>query len=193
MRFLLIALAALGLFWFLRHQYRQSPRRLYQWLAALVGIALIALVVTGRMHWIGAVIGGILPFLGKAAILLRWLPFLSWARRAYGSSAGRLQTAWLDVTIDRRTGAIDGTVRQGEFAGQNLSQLSLAQLQRLLEACAGDPQSAALLRAYLERTHAGWRAGETAGGRRHRRFRGCRHVGGNRRPDPGRLPEGFGR
>ena len=160
MRFLLVALVLFGLFLFLRWQYQQSPRRLYQWLAGLAGIGLIAMVLTGRAHWIVAVVGGILPFLGKAAILLRWLPFLSWARRSFGSSAIHLQTAWLDLTIDRRTGAMDGTIRQGEFAGQKLSQLSLSQLEKLLQACASDLQSAALLRAYLQRTQAGWQAGE---------------------------------
>ena len=164
MRFLLIALILSGLFLFLRWQYRQSPRKLYQWLAALAGIGLIALVLTGRAHWIVGVVGGILPFLGKAAILLRWLPLLSWARRAYGSSAVRLQTAWLEVVIERKTGAMDGTVRQGEFSGQKLSQLSLSQLETLLQACASDLQSAALLRTYLQRTQAGWQGGEATGG-----------------------------
>ena len=159
MRFLLIALILFGLFLFLRSQYRQSPRRLYQWLAALAGIGLIALVLTGRAHWIVGVVGGILPFLGKAAVLLRWLPFLSWARRTYGSASIQLQTAWLDVTIDRTTGTIDGSVRQGDFAGQRLSQLDLSQLEALLQACQDDPQSVALLRTYLSRTHAGWSGG----------------------------------
>ena len=156
MRFLLIALILSGLFLFLRWQYRQSPRRLYSWLAALAGVGLIALVLTGRAHWIVGVVGGILPFLGKAAALLRLLPFLSWMRRAYGSAPIRLRTAWLDVTIDRTTGAIDGTVCQGEFQGRKLSQLDLSQLEALLRACQGDPQSATLLRSYLSRTQAGW-------------------------------------
>ena len=164
MRFLLIALILVGLFLFLRWQYRQSPRRLYQWLAALAGIGLIALVLTGRAHWLVGVVGGVLPFLGKAAILLRWLPFLSWARRTYGSGSIHLQTAWLDVTIDRATGAIDGTVRQGEFAGRKLSQLDLPQLEALLSACQGDAQSAALLRTYLSRTRAGWQERGPSGG-----------------------------
>ena len=163
MRFLLLALVLTGLFLFLRGQYRQSPRRLYQWLAALVGIGLIALVVTGRAHWLAAVVGGILPFLGKAAILLRWLPFLSWARRAYGSASIHLQTAWLDVTIDRATGAMDGTVRQGEFSGRKLSQLDLPQLEALLGACQGDAQSVALLHTYLSRTRTGWQDRDPSG------------------------------
>lgn len=164
MRFLLIALVLTGLFLFLKWQYRQSPRQLYQWLAIIAGIGLVALVLTGRAHWIAAVIGGILPFLGKAVVLLRWLPFLSRARRAYSSSSIRLQTAWLDVTIDRSTGAMDGTVRQGEFQGRPLSQLDLSQLEKLLQACRADLQSTALLRTYMQRTHASWQAGGSTGG-----------------------------
>ena len=163
MRFLLIALILFGLYLFLRWQYRQSPRQLYQWLAGLAGVGLIALVLTGRAHWIVGVVGGILPFLGKAAVLLRWLPLLSWARRIYGSSTIRLQTAWLDVTIDRSTGTMDGTVRQGELEGRRLSQLDLSQLEKLLHVCQGDLQSASLLRAYMQRTHANWQTGEGGG------------------------------
>ena len=163
MRFLLLALILVGLFLFLRWQYRQSPRRLYSCLAGLVGISLIAMVLTGRAHWLVGVAGGILPFLGKAAVLLRWLPLLSWVRRAYGSSPIHLQTAWLDVTIDRTTGAVDGMVRQGDFSGRELSELDLSQLEALLQACQGDPQSAALLRTYLSRTQAGWSGGGSEG------------------------------
>ncbi len=164
MRFLLIALILFGLFLFLRWQYRQSPRHLYTWLAALAGVGLIGLVLTGRAHWAVGVVGGLLPFLGKVAALLRWLPLLSWARRAYGSSAAiHLRTAWLDVTVDRKTGAMDGIVRQGEFARRKLSQLDLSQLEGLLRDCQSDPRSAALLRAYLSRTHARWRDKESGG------------------------------
>ena len=157
MRFLLIALILTGLFLFLRWQYRQSPRQLYQWLASAIGIGLIALVLAGRAHWIVAMVGGILPFLGKAALLVRWLPFLSRLYRTHGSSGIHLQTAWLEVEINRSTGAMDGTVRQGEYQGRRLSQLDLSQLERLLHACQNDQQSAALLCTYIQRTHSNWR------------------------------------
>ena len=163
MRFLLIAVIVAGLFLFLRVQYRQSPRRLYSWLAGLIGAALVLLVLTGRAHWIVGVVGGILPLLGKAWALLRFLPLLGRVRRVFGGSDIRLKTAWLDVTINRSSSAMDGTVLQGEFQNQRLSRLNLEQLERLLQACSSDPQSTALLRAYLQRNHADWQASGAAG------------------------------
>ena len=163
MRFLLIGLIVVGLSLFLRWQYRQSPQRLYLWLACLVGGALLLLVFTGRAHWMLGVLGGVLPFLGKAALLFRWWPALSWIWRRFGAGPVRMQTPWLEVSIDRRSGAMDGVVRQGEFEGRKLSELELAQLETLLDACQADSQSAALLRAYLSRTHAGWQASGSAG------------------------------
>jgi hypothetical protein len=62
------------------------------------------------------------------------------------------------MTLDRETGALDGEVRAGRFAGAPLGQLSLDQLCALLAECQGeDEQSARLLEAYLDRTHPGWR------------------------------------
>ena len=157
MRILLIALIAAGIFMFLRWQYRQSPRRLYQWLAILVGVGLVLLVLAGRAHWIVGVFGGMLPFLGKAMGLMRLLSATGWIRRAFGSSAIRMKTAWLDVSVDRATGEMDGVVLRGEFSGKRLSQLNFQQLERVMQECAGDPQSVSLLHSYLQRNHADWR------------------------------------
>ncbi len=164
MRYLLIALLLIGGFLVLRTLYRQSPRLMWQWLGIIAGAGLIVLVLTGRAHWIAAVVGGILPFLGKALVflpkigftLMRWLPFIQIARRAFGGNTAQLRTAWLEVTINRATGQLDGIVLQGEFNGRRLSELNLEQLQRLLQACSSDPQSVALLRAYLQRSRPEW-------------------------------------
>ncbi len=157
-RTLLVILVLVGLYLLLRHQYRQSPRRMLQWLAIVAGLGLILLVLSGRAHWLVAVAGAALPFLGKAALLLlRFMPFLSLARRAIGGRTLRFETAWLEVEVDRRTGAIGGRVRQGEFQGRRLAELGTAELARLLQACQADPSSSALLRTYLQRARPEWR------------------------------------
>ena len=52
-----------------------------------------------------------------------------------------------------------GEVLEGEFAGRAIEDLSLAELLRLLAACAvEDPQSAQVLEAYLNRVHPDWQA-----------------------------------
>jgi len=65
---------------------RSKPKELRRraWIqAALISLALVMLflAITGRMHWLGALIAGLLPFVKSAfPWLLRLLPFLK-ARR----------------------------------------------------------------------------------------------------------------
>ena len=156
-RILLVVLVLVGLYWLLRRQYRQSPRRMLQWLAIAAGAGLVLLVLSGRAHWLVGVAGAALPFLGKAAlVLLRFMPFLSLARRLAGGRTLRFDTAWLEITVDRATGAMDGRVRRGEFRNRRLSGLGASELEHLLQACQADPPSAALLRTYLQRARPEW-------------------------------------
>jgi hypothetical protein len=70
------------------------------------------------------------------------------------------------MTLDHASGAMDGEVRDGPFAGQRLSGLSLTQLLRMLELYQEtDARSAAVLTAYLDREHGDdWRDEAAADG-----------------------------
>ncbi|GGF42824.1 hypothetical protein GCM10011611_56550 [Aliidongia dinghuensis] len=69
-----------------------------------------------------------------------------------------IEMAWLSMTLDRSTGAIDGEVHSGQFSGARLGELGLDQLCALLAECeVADPQSARLVETYLDRTHPRWR------------------------------------
>ena len=166
LRVLLLLLLLAGIFFGLRQLYRKSPRRMWQWLAAAAGLGLILLALAGRAHWLAAVAGAVLPLLGKLALLLpRLLPFLPFAARLFAGRRARLRAAWLELTLDRRTGAVDGMVLRGTLAGRRLSGLSGDELQALRRDCRGDPQSLALLDAYLRRARPGFRpAGDSPGG-----------------------------
>jgi DnaJ domain len=64
----------------------------------------------------------------------------------------RVRTAMLEMTLDHSTGATDGSVLSGRFAGRQLSGLSRDELFALLQDCTlRDPQGAQLLRAFMER------------------------------------------
>lgn len=83
-------------------------------------------------------------------------------------SAGRtsnVKTEFLRMTLAHDTGEMSGEILRGRFAGDDLSDLSLASLLELLEECrAEDPPSVQLLETYLDRVHgADWR--EQAGHR----------------------------
>ena len=165
LRALLLLLLLAGIFLGLRHLYRKSPRRMWQWLVAAAGVGLIGLALAGRAHWLAAVAGAALPVLGKLALLLpRLLPFLPFAARLFAGRQARLRSAWLELTLDRGSGAVDGVVLQGALQGQRLSGLSEEQLQALHRDCRGDPQSLALLNAYLQRARPGWRPADGAPG-----------------------------
>jgi hypothetical protein len=62
------------------------------------------------------------------------------------------------MRLDAASGAVEGEVVGGRFAGRALRQLDRAELRELLaEAGRDDPPSVALLEAYLDRREPGWR------------------------------------
>jgi len=138
-------------------------------LGALVVIVIIG-VVTGRMHWLGAAITGLLVGASRLLpVLIRLFPMLQWLQQRSGGNIGggagssEVETAFLRMTLDHDSGDLTGEVLQGEFAGQNLDALELAQLERLLTSCREqDTDSARLLESYLERRFGDdWQGGYT--------------------------------
>ena len=140
---------------------RVSPKALirgFWWVAGfLLAAFALFLLLTGR---------GVLDVpLGLLFWYLRnggQLP-TGWVRRWFGakqtdSGSSAIETAWLRMTLDRASGALDGEVRAGRFAGAPLRRLSLDELRALHAECgATDAQSARLIEAYLDRLHPDWR------------------------------------
>jgi len=141
-------------------------------------VALLAMVFSGNLHWIFAVIGGLLP------IVVRLLPLLWRAATAKpkepppgrtrrrkasrkrpasakssedNSSANgyaKVETRYLRISISKQTGEMRGKVVRGAHTGAHLSELALEKLQALhAEYSSRDAESAALLAAYMEQAH----------------------------------------
>lgn len=159
----LIVLAVIaGLYLTFRWIVTQPRKTRLQLLAVIASVTLIGLAATGRLNWVFAVVGALLPFLRRSLSLLMYAPTL---RRMYGRfrssqskadpSASRgpaIETRFLRITLDDNTGAMDGSVRAGRFSGKQLTELTPGQLLELLAECSReDEASAALLRAYLDR------------------------------------------
>lgn len=82
------------------------------------------------------------------------------ASRSDGQKS-QVRTRILAMELDHDTGAMDGEVLAGEYAGRRLSELDLDDLTELYYECvAAGPQTSALLEAYLDRTHPEWRERE---------------------------------
>jgi len=159
--------------WFLRTPPQQVVQGLKQ--AALWGggLAIVALALTGRLHWLFAAGAAALPLLRRGFGLLRFLPL---ARGLFGryqatrsvqpppqGQISTVETRFLRMTLDHDSGEMDGVILEGAFEDRLLNQLTLEQLRQLREEClAGDAESLALLEAYLDRNQPDWRQGNQA-------------------------------
>jgi hypothetical protein len=160
-----LALGAIALFvlFLLLRAFANAPvARVKQFSAVMLGA-------------IGAVLLllGIFTARGQQALfsLAFFLPLLlQWAQRwrtnkRFGGpapqtgAANSVETAFLSMTLHHDSGRMTGSVKAGQFSGRDLAALDLPELLTLLEECrATDPDSVALLEAWLDRTHPDWHA-----------------------------------
>jgi DnaJ-domain-containing protein 1 len=68
-----------------------------------------------------------------------------------------VETRFLRMSLNHQTGEMHGEVLQGRFADRALVDLSFEELVELSRECRSDPQSVAVLEAYLDRNFPDWR------------------------------------
>lgn len=136
--------------------------------AALIagGLLLVFALLTGRLSPVFVAFAAAIPILQRLMVAKSLYDRL---KSGYGPSkrqASSVSTQFLDMVLDHDSGELNGTVREGRYSGRTLDGLGLEELMALLAECrAADPQSAAVLEAYLDRYHADhWR--ERAGATR---------------------------
>lgn len=155
--------------WFQGLNKTQRKRYGVQIIVSAVLLLLVLLVITGRVHWITAIIGGALALAQRfLPTILRSLPFLHQLHRQRSASkqtsgnASQVSTATLAMNLDHESGKISGEVTGGPFAGQSLENLGAEQLLALYRYCEQqDQESCQLLEAYLcQELGNDWRAGQ---------------------------------
>ncbi len=168
----LLALAGLILLlrWFLNTPAETIARYIRRSAVILAAGILLYLTATGKLHWLFALLGSLLPFARKILGMLQFLPAL---RRLAGQvqsmgtkrnhtpgQQSRVETRLLRMMLDHDTGRMNGEVLEGPFRGRHLENLGLPELLDLLEYCRGeDEESTSLLEAYLDNTHGDtWRS-----------------------------------
>jgi len=72
-------------------------------------------------------------------------------------STSRVRTRMVEMELDHDSGAMEGRVLTGPFAGRSLGDLADDDVLDLLRSADSDRESAALLAAYLDRRMPGWR------------------------------------
>jgi hypothetical protein len=118
---------------------------------AVAGLTLFVLL-RGDLRWLAYVAPLALPFLLRGTAIWRTVRNAAKARR--GPTPGQrtgVRTRWLAMTLDHDTGAMDGEILQGPYAGRMLSDLSSQELATLAEALDDDRESRQVFDAWLER------------------------------------------
>jgi hypothetical protein len=164
----LLLLLAIGLvIYILMQRARGLPphKRRGEYIKLGLGIAVAAVIfltVTGKMHWIGAALTGLLVGLRQLLpTLVRLFPVLASSRlfaRTTPSSgqASTVETDILRMQLDHDSGDLQGEVLKGRYRGWRLLDMDRQQLEELLAFCQSeDSDSVQLLDSYLQRRFAG--------------------------------------
>ena len=136
-----------------------EEKRPFLWRSAfwVVLAASLLLVLSGRMHWVGAGLAALIP-LGKSLLAFgfRALPILRLLGR-FKTTPSQFKTTSLNVTINFSNSQMDGEVLIGYVAGKIFSELTDDQLENLAAQLKDvDRESYALLYAYrMRRGNAG--------------------------------------
>ncbi len=157
--FILLGSIILGWYLWLRSKPQQQRQKAnIMLLLGVTAATIFYLAVTGKLHWIGALLAVLLPFARK---ILPLLPIIGRLFRHYQSrqnsrpSAGNsssVNSAILTMTLDHDSGGMNGTVTQGPLEGRSLDTLSEQEFIQLLSYCRSeDTQSARLLETYLDK------------------------------------------
>lgn len=151
---LLAGLALLNLFAYARPA---AVKASLTWgLGTLGAVGVATMLYTGRgasALWMLIMFG---PALRQA--WMGWRTRRRFARPGSQGEASGVETTLLEMRLDLESGTMSGRVREGRFAGRELSNLALPDLVALLtEAQAMDAESVPLLEAWLDRAHPDWR------------------------------------
>lgn len=147
-------------------------KRALKW-GAIWGLGLIAifLALTGRLAAAFGLIMGIFAFGWR---LFNMFSMFQQFRGLFGNMGGfgtgghtsgqesRVNSQFLEMTLDHDSGRMDGEVLAGRFRGRVLSAMPLEDLVEFRKEIESDPDSCGLLDAYLDRAHVGWRTTQGA-------------------------------
>ena len=160
----LLAVLALGIFWFLRANPSSLARRVRP-ILVLLGLIGIGGVLLLGVRFLPEVLPELLGIAGVivTGLLARWLrqrPSGGFSQPGTGQRT-EVRTAFLEAWIDHATGDVGGRILSGRFLGRTLDSLAEDDLRALHAECAGDADSVRVLESYLDRRlGADWRKAE---------------------------------
>ena len=151
-RLLLALLLLVGVMWFMSWYGKAAPAQrnsaIKTGLLYFVAIALLLLVITGRIPVLFAAISAAIPVFHR---LMAYRGLFGILGRFAGQKFGptTLTTAWLIVEYDLAKRSLDAKVTRGQYEGKRLSELNESELNTLLDQVKEDFQSRAAVNAYI--------------------------------------------
>ena len=160
---MLAAVIAVVYLLFRRAQSVPPHKRRAEYMKLGLGVAVLVVVgltLTGKMHWLGAAITGLLVVLRQSLpSLIRLFPMLAAMRGSSSPSQGQsstVETPILRMQLDHDSGDLQGEVLKGSYQGWRLADMDRPQLEELLDYCRGqDSDSVQLLDSYLQQRFPG--------------------------------------
>ncbi|MDX2142579.1 MAG: DnaJ domain-containing protein [Rhodospirillaceae bacterium] len=169
--FLMGLLVVVGVVMFLSWYGRAKTaevKQMLRWLGIGAGLLLIAfLVLTGRVAAAFAFLMGLVAWAWRVFNMIHMSQQMGGMFRGFMNRAGgaggahqtsQVKSAFFAMTLDHDQGTLDGHVLQGRLTGRTLSSLALEDALSLFAEVTTDPESTALLEAFLDRAHPDWRA-----------------------------------
>lgn len=152
--------ALLVVLWFMHKYVQASPKGLAKIIQSGTGVVALGGAVFLATRGLLAVA---LPLGAMGLGLLGWSPFGNfafWPQKG-PSQVSRVRSPFLEMELDRESGALRGRIVAGKLAGTVLESLDTTTLIGLLSEF--DEESRSLLMAYLDRRDAAWREHAQAG------------------------------
>ena len=144
-------------------RFSNKSNRMWLWiLGGLCAVSIALMVVAKNYNLILAGLPFLLPLLfptGKTGYSSSHHSAAGGHAKSRGKNQrSEIQTAFLKMTLDHATNAVEGVVKAGTYQDRTLDSLSDTELMILLQECSvHDPESVQLLEAWLDQTHPGWR------------------------------------
>jgi hypothetical protein len=152
---LIAAIVGLWYWWSYQKNLAENKRKPFLWRSGfwLILALSVYLIITGRMHWLGAGIAALIPVLRT---LLVWGTRAGPLLRLFGrfkTSPSQFRTEFLVISMNFTTGSVEGEIISGDYNGKKLSELSQDELKQLSQQYKTvDKESYVLLQAYLIRS-----------------------------------------
>jgi DnaJ domain len=157
-----IAIVVAG-YWLIRKSARMNPSQAKAFTRKVAGGAAIGVSGVFALRGLPQIaVPLFLAGLGLIGANSNFAKNFTWGEKKPGQKS-RVATAILVMELDHDSGAMSGEVLQGPFKDRKLSDLTIEELGSLHQYCVhARDQSAALLEAWLDRSHPDWRASWTS-------------------------------